>query len=114
MMQLENQTGRVAADVFSLFADVDEGFVKTRIPVLKACLDREPVSRSQARRICDRLEQFHEVILDFEDVTFLGQGFADEMFRVFQNEQPQLKLTPVNMAADVQKMYLYTIHNKVM
>ncbi|MBR3644318.1 MAG: STAS-like domain-containing protein, partial [Parasporobacterium sp.] len=113
MMQLENQTGRIATDIFSQFADVDEGFIKTRIPILEACMDREPVSRSQARRICNRLDHFREAVLDFEKVSFLGQGFADEMFRVFQKEHPQLKLTPVNMAADVQKMYLYTIHNKV-
>lgn len=112
MLQLENQTTRVAADVFHRFADVDEGFIKTRIPILNACLDREPVSRSQARRICNRLENFREAVLDFENVEFMGQGFADEMFRVYQNEHPGLLLTPVNMAADVHKMYLYTIHNK--
>lgn len=40
------------------------------------------VARSQARRICNRLEEFKEVILDFQDVEYMGQGFADEVFKV--------------------------------
>ena len=44
----------------------------------------------------------------------MGQGFADEMFRVFHNEHPEIILTPTNMTADVNNMYLCTIHNKVM
>jgi hypothetical protein len=43
------------------------------------------------------LERFREVVLDFERVTGIGQGFADEIFRVFANAHPETTLVPVNM-----------------
>jgi hypothetical protein len=113
IMQLSNDTNKNAADIFQSYSDIDEGFIRTKIPVYEACLDHEPISRSQAKRIYSRLDSFKEVILDFEKVQFMTQGFADEMFRVFANKNPQTVLTPINMNAEVQKMYLYTIHNKV-
>ena len=113
IMQLDNNCNRDSKDIFDLYSDLDEGFVKTKIPVFEACLDRNPVSRSQARRICSRLNNFHEVILDFEKVNYMSQGFADEMFRVFHNDFPDVVVTPINMNEETNNMYLYTIHNKV-
>jgi hypothetical protein len=55
------------------------------------------VSRSEARRIAAGLEQFRDVILDFEGVREVGQGFVDELFRVWATEHPQIRVTPVNM-----------------
>lgn len=113
IMELDNSTRRDAGEVFSTYADVDEGFIKTRIPVFEACLDRDPVARSQARRICARLENFKEAVLDFENAEIMGQGFADELFRVFHNEHPDVVLTPINMNEEIHRMYLYTKNNKV-
>ena len=104
MMTLENETEREAGKVFDTYADVDEGFMRTRIPVKEACITGEPVARSQARRICHRLEEFREVILDFSGVTMMGQGFADEIFRVYATEHPQVLLRPVNMLPQVERM----------
>lgn len=58
MMTLENETEREASQVFDTYADVDGGFMRTRIPVNEACITGEPVARSQAKRICHRLEAF--------------------------------------------------------
>lgn len=77
-----------------MYTDVDEGVIKTQIPVKEACISGEPVARSQARRICNRLDMFQEAILDFTDVVFMGQGFADELFRVYAAAHPQIKLYP--------------------
>ena len=104
MMTLENETEREASQVFDTYADVDEGFMRTRIPVKEACITGEPVARSQARRICHRLETFREVILDFSNVTLMGQGFADELFRVYALEHPQVLLRPINMLPQVERM----------
>ena len=38
------------------------------------------MARSQARRICNRLDVFKEVILDFRDVEFMGQGLRMKFF----------------------------------
>jgi hypothetical protein len=103
-MQLENETERNSKEVFSMYADVDAGFIRTKIPVKEACITGDPVARSQARRICSRLEEFQEVLLDFHNVEFMGQGFADELFRVYAVAHPQVTLTPVNMLPDVERM----------
>ena len=34
------------------------------------------VSRSQAKRLCHRFDNFEEVELDFDGVEEIGQGFA--------------------------------------
>ncbi|MCR5235070.1 MAG: STAS-like domain-containing protein [Lachnospiraceae bacterium] len=60
----------------------------TRIPVFEVCPDRDPVARSQARRICARLDSFKEAVLDFEKADFMGQRFADELFMVFAAQHP--------------------------
>jgi len=104
MMTLENGTSRKLSEVFDMYADVDEGFVRTRVPVREACISGEPVARSQARRICNRLEEFKEVILDFDGVEIMGQGFADEIFRVYALAHPQVLLCPVNMKREVWRM----------
>lgn len=96
VMKLENQTKRKAKEVFDMYATVDEGFVQTMIPVKEVCQYGEPIARSQARRILYRLEQFRKVEFDFDGVEFMGQGFADEVFRVFQNQYPDMELVPVN------------------
>lgn len=41
------------------------------------------VSRSEARRLMHGLKKFKKVTLDFRGVKGVGQGFADEVFRVW-------------------------------
>lgn len=104
VMKLENQTKRKPREVFDMFAPIEEGFVKTVIPVKEVCPYGEPIARSQARRVVYRLEEFREVEFDFTDIDFMGQGFADEVFRVFQNRCPEVVLTPVNANESVLGM----------
>ena len=52
------------------------------------------------------LEKFREIILDFKDVEEIGQAFADEIFRVFQNEHPNINLHPINTNEQIAKMIL--------
>ena len=39
------------------------------------------------------IELFTHVVLDFTGVELVGQGFADELFRVWQSEHPEAELT---------------------
>ncbi|MBQ2445808.1 MAG: DUF4325 domain-containing protein [Oscillospiraceae bacterium] len=103
-MSLSNFSNKKSHEVFDLYASVDGGFTKTRIP-LKNVFDTSPVSRSQAKRICHRLEAFEEVILDFDGLEWMGQGFAHQIFVVFAQAHPQILLTPINMNEAVTKMY---------
>lgn len=50
------------------------------------------VSRSQARRILAGLEKFKKIVFDFRKVKSVGQGFADEVFRVWAAYHPDKKL----------------------
>ena len=104
VMKLENHTTRKTKDVFDIYAPIDEGFVKTIIPIREVCPYGEPIARSQARRILFRLELFKKVILDFWGVEFMGQGFADEVFRVFRNKHPEIELIPVHANESVTGM----------
>lgn len=104
VMGLENGTMRTSREVFDEFAPMDEGFVKTLIPLKELCLSGDPVARSQARRILRRLDTFREVIFDFDGINFMGQGFADEIFRVFQNRFPEVKLTVIHANKSVTGM----------
>lgn len=82
----------------------DDGFTKTTIP-LNNIFSASPVSRSQAKKVCNRLDRFKEVILDFEGLNWMGQGFAHQIFVVFARENPEIRLVPVHMGEDVEKMY---------
>ena len=107
-MSLSNFSQRHAADVFDQYASVDGGFTKTRIP-LKNIFDTAPISRSQAKRVCNRLDSFLEVEIDFDGLDWMGQGFAHQMFVVYQNAHPDIKLIPTNMSENVRKMYNHVI-----
>lgn len=62
------------------------------------------VARSEAKRLTQGLERFRHVILDFEGVTLVGQGFADEIFRVWSRAHPQIELQAENMIPPVAFM----------
>lgn len=109
-VELSNHTQKKTRDVFDEFADVTGGFTRTKIPV-RNYFDSSPVSRSQAKRLCNRLENFKEVELDFTDMEWMGQGFAHQLFVVFQNSHPEIKLIPINMNDAVGKMYNHVIAN---
>ena len=86
-----------------MFTDMDGGFNRTRIPI-KNFFDMFPVSRSQAKRLCQRFENFNIVELDFSDIPEIGQGFAHEIFVVFQNDHQNVKLNVINASREVQRM----------
>ena len=102
-MKLSNFSHKNIKDIFDRFADPDGGFHKTRIP-LKNIYETYPVSRSQAKRLLRRFDRFKEVELDFSEISDIGQAFADELFRVFVSDHPDIKLIPVNANKQIQKM----------
>jgi hypothetical protein len=51
--------------------------------------------------VLGNLEKFRAVVLDFTGVEEIGQGFADEVFRVWQASHPDIKLQAVSMSAPV-------------
>lgn len=109
-MTIARSTERTASEVYHRFCgdpndDSDRGFTRTHVPVSLAQYGEEKlVSRSQAKRVLARFEKFSEVLLDFRGVEFIGQAFADEIFRVFRAEHPDVLIQHVHASEDVLRM----------
>lgn len=102
---LEINTARTLTSVFALFTE-DHEFMRSR-PVVKLFeTGMMFVSRSEARRLVVGLEKFSEVDIDFAKVKSVGQGFVDEIFRVWASSHPTTKLIPLNMNPAVEFMVL--------
>lgn len=109
-MSLSNKSKKSSQAIFDAYSNVDGGFTKTTIP-LKNIFEDSPVSRSQAKRICHRLEKFEEVVLDFDAIEWMGQGFAHQVFVVFRKEHPDISIVPINMNESVTKMYSHVMYD---
>ena len=106
-MRLHNHTARTIRKIFDQYTsdDGDYGFNKTVVPVeLAQYGDDKLVSRSQAKRLMARVELFKTVILDFNGVATIGQAFADEIFRVFSQQHPNIELDWIHANSEVKRM----------
>ena len=106
MTQLSKCNTRTAKGIFDDFTvDDDYGFTKTIVPVRLAQYgDEKLISRSQAKRLLVRIDCFKAVIFDFDKVNSIGQAFADEVFRVFKNKNPNISIIPVKANQGVMQM----------
>lgn len=95
-------------DVFrkytNLSGESDHGFDMTEIRVKLFTMAGIHISRSQARRILSGLEKFKIILLDFDNVSLVGQAFADEIYRVFKNAHPNIQVREENMNEAVRFM----------
>lgn len=100
-------------EIMDQFSDLEIGFGKT---IVAAALSADPndphVSRSQAKRLLMGLEKFKQIVLDFKGVSSVGQAFVDEVFRVFQNEHPDIEIQYLNANPDVDSMIKRGLANK--
>jgi anti-sigma regulatory factor (Ser/Thr protein kinase) len=108
-MSINRTSKRYMREVIAEFTEENSDgipkFDKTHILVKLSMLgDERYVSRSQARRIVLGLEKFKYVVLDFKNISTVGQGFVDEVFRVFQSKYPKIKITYTNANDDVRFM----------
>jgi hypothetical protein len=112
-MGIKNSSKKQLKAVFDQFStEIPGDFDKTIVPVRLANSD-DLVSRSQAHRVLSGLELFKEVILDFKDITYIGQAFADEIFRVFPNMNPNTSIIAQNTNTEVQQMINRAINTKL-
>lgn len=104
--QINTTTPVVLKDIFLKYQTEGVGgpFDTTQILVKLYAFGTEFVSRSEAKRILERLESFNRVILDFENVDGIGQAFADEVFRVFQKQHPTVEVIALNANETIQFM----------
>jgi anti-sigma regulatory factor (Ser/Thr protein kinase) len=111
-MKINLASTRTTTDVYSEYTNApdDFDFSKTVVPMRLAQYgDEQLISRSQAKRLIARFDRFKRVVLDFKEVNEIGQAFADELFRVYATEHPDVELIPINMTDQAQKMWLRAV-----
>lgn len=101
---IQRNSRRRLDEVFGEFAPEEYDFQFQKTKVLVKLLRRDFVSRSEAKRLTANLEKFSEIVVDFRDVISVGQGFADEVFRVFAHRYPAIKITTENTNPAVDAM----------
>lgn len=100
---VQSKISRSLSDVFRAFSREHE-FNRSQ-PVIKLFeIGTEFVSRSEAKRLLEGMDSFEEITLDFRDVALVGQGFVDEVFRVWAKAHPDILLHPINMNEAVEFM----------
>ena len=100
-MLIKLNSDRTLTDIFNKYSgkEYDYSFRRTHVPLSLARIGEEKlVSRSQAKRILSRFERFDEVMLDFSGIDFIGQAFADEIFRVYKAKYPDVAI--INVGAN--------------
>ena len=109
---VKKRTKKKLEDIFSIFAPekFDYKFEKTRAMV--KLFEREYISRSEARRLHHGLDKFKVIILDFKGVKTMGQGFADELFRVFMQNHQEITIEIVHLKPALQTIINHVVDNK--
>ena len=104
IFEIKQRTKKNLKDVFNEYSGENLEFDKTKITVHLSERRGTYVSRSEAKRLLLGLENFKQIILDFNKVKAIGQGFADEIFRIYKSNYPHVKIKPVNMSKSVEFM----------
>jgi anti-sigma regulatory factor (Ser/Thr protein kinase)/uncharacterized protein (DUF1330 family) len=91
------------ASLESVFAQSSEAFELARRRVVVKLFEtgNRFLSRSEAKKLLEGVGRFRNVIVDFKGVEAVGQGFVDEMFRVWTSRHPNTRLHPVNMVPPI-------------
>lgn len=103
-LAISMNTPRTLESVLDLWSCDGSGVAFDRTSVSLRLMTAQGValdSRAQARRVAARLQQFKRAEVDFDGVTEIGHGFADELFRVFAHDHPGVRLVPTNMGPRV-------------
>lgn len=104
-MEISTDAQWTTRTVFDSYHDDELRFRRTHVPIKLGNYPGEQlVSRSQAKRLLARFDQFSEVLLDFHDVDDIGQPFADEIFRVFKNSHPEIRILTARTNPNIDKM----------
>ena len=91
------------SEVFQKFTNADFEFDRNEIRV-KVSSQLGNLSRSEAKRLLLGLDKFKRITFDFKGVKEIGQGFADELFRVFPGAHSEIQVDYENAISPVEFM----------
>ena len=100
-------------DIFSQFAPEEFDYRFDRTKALVKLFHQDYVSRSEAKRLLYGLDKFKEIILDFKGVKSIGQGFADEIFRIFKKAHPDKIIKIENLSPSLKPVIDHVVDNKI-
>ena len=95
---------KTLASIFSHYAGEEYEFSKTDVNIALYKAGSAFLSRSQARRILVGMEKFKHLVLDFQNVTTIGQGFMDEIFRIWKQKNPKAVIEARNANENIKMM----------
>jgi hypothetical protein len=105
-MEISNNSTQITLEVSTRSPHPEElTFCKIPFFLSVAAFGSELITRSQAKRILARFESFEKVELDFTGIQLTGQGFADELARVWPLSHPATQLFITNATEPVEKMF---------
>ena len=110
---ISEKSNKNLKNIFDEYTDDEYNFSKTKIHVKLYKYGTEFLSRSQARRILAGLEKFNTILLDFKEINEIGQGFADEIFRVYKKFNPGKSIEYINANENVEFMIRRAIANEI-
>ena len=102
--EIDPATDRDLAAVFARYTDDNLDFSRSRTVVHLFGIGVRFVSRSEAKRLLNGLERFEAVEVDFTGVQEVGQGFVDELVRVWPSQHPTTTISPTGMNETVDFM----------
>jgi anti-sigma regulatory factor (Ser/Thr protein kinase) len=97
--KIKKNTRRKIKDVFDKYRDDDYEFNQNIVKINLSKHERL-MSRSEAKRLLLGLDDYAVLDFNFQNVGEVGQGFCDEIFRVYANKYPR-KILSYNEASDV-------------
>lgn len=96
-MRLALPPARTLRSVFEEFTDDELRFSRSRPRIELFATGLTFVSRSEARRVLTGMTEFNDIDVDFAGVDDVGQGFVDELMRVWPSQNPGIRIHPINM-----------------
>ena len=110
---ISKRSRRKLDKIFSQFAPEEFDYQFERTRVLVRLFHQNYISRSEAKRLLYGLDKFRQITLDFKGVNSIGQGFADEIFRVFSDSHPNIELKIENISPALEPMIEHAVDNKI-
>ncbi len=111
--EIGKNSRRILADIFNSYAPEEFEYKFQKTKVLVKLFQDKYFSRSEAKRLITGLDKFKELLLDFQGVKSISRSFADEIFRVFQNEHPDIVIKIQNIRPSLQAIINHMVDNKI-
>ena len=117
-ISIRYDTPRKISEVFAKCSTLDEEsdphFDQVQVTVaMGSTLPIRKADRSQAKKLLQGIDKYRYVLVDFNNVNTVTQGFVDEVFRLFQARHPDIRMEYTNANEDIEFMIEHTLPESV-